>query len=347
MAINEGPEQQLDVFIKELFDSRAQLLINQKQDTIHFFYDFSEPSSNSAFEKEIKRSMYVNAWAHMRGILLLDTTSKVDIVHKKVNASEAEVLVFHRLGVSYVYEKQPFPIESFALGTRHTIFLRRDKEQWIVERETYTETIANNPELIPQGSRSIISFPLNHQSAFITKGEPNKRYKAVAYANKYALVALDADKRQMYNPKYKDYFPLGGDCTNFASQVLGDPDEAGALPMNQGWHYTNRNVSKSWVHTDSFYEYLIKSDYGKEIGGGFYDDIASESVGRQSLISSLQPGDLIAYEEKGDIVHFSIVVGKDNQGYQLVNSHTADRYHVPWDLGWDVSTRFHLIQIHY
>ena len=64
-------------------------------------------------------------------------------------------------------------------------------------------------------------------------------------------------------------------------------------------------------------------------------------------IYELQPGDLIGYEENGDIVHFSIIIGFDNQGYPLVNSHTADRYHVPWDLGWNENTKFWLFHINY
>ena len=48
---------------------------------------------------------------------------------------------------------------------------------------------------------------------------------------------------------------------------------------------------------------------------------------------------------QGDVDHFSVVVGYDNQGYPLVNSHTADRYRVPFDLGWDKHTKYLLIHI--
>lgn len=37
---------------------------------------------------------------------------------------------------------------------------------------------------------------------------------------------------------------------------------------------------------------------------------------------------------------------QDSHGYLLVNSHTTDRYHIPWNLGWgDNQIRFFLIHI--
>jgi len=40
----------------------------------------------------------------------------------------------------------------------------------------------------------------------------------------------------------------------------------------------------------------------------------------------------LPYEEKGRLEHLAVVVARDSRGYPLVNSHTADRYRVPWDL---------------
>lgn len=62
------------------------------------------------------------------------------------------------------------------------------------------------------------------------------REKAAAYALRWAL-----DR----NPKFYDYENLGGDCTNFISQVLLN----GGAPMDYketfGWYYltANRKVS--------------------------------------------------------------------------------------------------------
>lgn len=79
--------------------------------------------------------------------------------------------------------------------------------------------------------------------------------------------------------------------------------------------------------------------------GKFPDVVKPSEKHPAGAIAKLQPGDLIGYEMKGDVDHFSVVVGFDDYGYPLVNSHTADRYRVPFDLGWDRYTSYWLIHI--
>jgi len=67
----------------------------------------------------------------------------------------------------------------------------------------------------------------------------------------------------------------------------------------------------------------------------------------ESVVSQLEPGDIIAYEIKGQIYHVAVVVGKDPRGYATIASHTADRLYFPWDLGWDESTVFWFVKISY
>jgi len=55
------------------------------------------------------------------------------------------------------------------------------------------------------------------------------------------------------------------------------------------------------------------------IAQGPYDKVLEASY-------RLLAGDYIAYEEKGEIAHISIVTGADSKGYALVNSHNSDRY---------------------
>jgi len=63
--------------------------------------------------------------------------------------------------------------------------------------------------------------------------------EACAYAEKYALIA---------NPAYKSFDGIGGDCTNFMSQILS----AGGVKETSTWKpYTN-----SWVRVEEIYLYL-------------------------------------------------------------------------------------------
>lgn len=74
------------------------------------------------------------------------------------------------------------------------------------------------------------------------------REKAVAYANEWAY---------RRNPAYFDFSDLGGDCTNFASQVL----YAGSGIMNYtptfGWFYISaNNRTPSWTGVNELYRFL-------------------------------------------------------------------------------------------
>ncbi|WP_367760500.1 amidase domain-containing protein [Ammoniphilus sp. 3BR4] len=187
-------------------------------------------------------------------------------------------------------------------------------------------------------------------SVQVTPVQSNGRYnrkRAVIYANKYAGSAWGAGNRNQYNDRYRDYTDEGGDCTNFASQVIGDPIEGGGLQMLPNWHFSPQSGGTvSWIRTDSFKDFLLYGGYGQLIASGYFEDVTKPTPSfPKGAIHELKPGDLIGYEMKGDLDHFSIVVGTDDHGYLLVNSYTWDRYRMPWDIGWDNKTKFWLIQI--
>jgi len=98
------------------------------------------------------------------------------------------------------------------------------------------------------------------------------RDKAVEYAHKWAF------KR---NPRYYDFSNLGGDCTNFASQVI----YAGSHTMNyhpvNGWYYINAdNRSPSWTGVDFLYNFLI-------------NNTTRGPFGEQTDVKDIQPGDIV------------------------------------------------------
>lgn len=60
------------------------------------------------------------------------------------------------------------------------------------------------------------------------------------------------------NPQWSAYDASGGNCMNFASQVL----YAGGIPMTDAW-YWDGDVSYAWCNVDGFTEYTrIAEDYG-------------------------------------------------------------------------------------
>lgn len=134
------------------------------------------------------------------------------------------------------------------------------------------------------------------------------RYKAVEYAHKWAF------KR---NPKFLNFDNLGGDCTNFASQVL----YAGSRVMNftpvYGWYYkTSKNRTASWTGVQYLYNFLInnKSD------GPFAEEVNVENI---------DIGDIIQLSFNGiEFEHSPVVVSVGNPvniNNILIAAHTYDR----------------------
>ena len=98
------------------------------------------------------------------------------------------------------------------------------------------------------------------------------RNAAVAYAERWAYGR---------NPEYYDFSELGGDCTNFASQVL----YAGSGVMNYtriyGWYYISLNDrAPAWTGVNELYRFLVNN----------------QGPGPQAIVTGL---DRI---EKGDII---------------------------------------------
>jgi hypothetical protein len=345
-------ENDLSTFLTRLFDARTHLLINQEPDTIAQFYKSTERISRSAFQQEVRRSKYIHAWATYRGIDFTKGENKIRIINIKKVGDTIRVFLINTLHLTYEYPNPIFAPQSFGVGTRHYMSLKRNNESWYIVRDWYSDPIEEDPNTIPANSvkgfpnRNLIKPTQKNQEKTSRKTRKFQRDKAVAYADKYAGAAWGAGNNNRYNPKYRDYTGLGGDCTNFTSQVIGDPTEGGGLPMTGAWRYYYGSASQTWVQTDSFKNFILYSGYGRLIAKGTFSEVVKPtSRFANGAISQLKPGDLIGYEMNGDVDHFCIVTGYDVNGYPLVNSHTGDRFHVPFDLGWDKYTKYLLIHI--
>ena len=166
---------------------------------------------------------------------------------------------------------------------------------------------------------------------------PDERTQnAINYAHTYCGLG-EGEHLFKYNKSYLDCNSRGGDCANFASQILY---EGGNFKKNDTWNYTN-DGSKAWVNAQAFKNYIVHSGRGSYIAKGSYKQIYKDAY-------LLLPGDFVAYEKKGRITHISTVTGLDSKGYPLVTCHNTDRLLVPYDLGWsNQNITFHLIDVHY
>lgn len=327
--------------LEDLFSARSNYLA-ERNHHMEQYYDMKSPLSRQAYTLEVKRKTYLHTWAKYRNMKITDCKSKIHISKIHIKDQTATVSLGHSQQITYAYNDQMSTSHSFGLGTWHAVTLKKVHDQWIVSKEWYLDPLEENPRLIAEG---IPSPPPDRP--VLKDGKKYKRKQAVAYANKYAGIAWRTNDKVRYNAKYKNYNNLGGDCTNFASQALGDREEGGGLPMSGPWRYHfPKGGTKTWVQTDAFKNFLIYSGYGKRIATDSFSKLVEKTAAHPyGAIGKLEAGDLIAHVMHNDVDHFSIVTGFDQHGYPLVNSHTADRFQAPFDLGWDNKTSYILIHI--
>lgn len=139
------------------------------------------------------------------------------------------------------------------------------------------------------------------------------RNKAVEYAHRWAFSR---------NPLYYDFENIGGDCTNFASQVI----YAGCNIMNYtktfGWYYININErAPAWTGVNQLYDFLINN----------------KQEGPKAILSTLEdvePGDIIQLDfniSTPEFDHSPVVVdaGNNTPDTILVAAHTNDSDYRP------------------
>jgi len=131
------------------------------------------------------------------------------------------------------------------------------------------------------------------------------REAAVAYAHKWAFAR---------NPRFADFEAMGGDCTNFASQVL----MAGGADMNYtpitGWYYLSLNQrAPAWTGVAFLHRFLIHNR-----GPGPF---ATEAA-----LTQAEPGDILQLSYDGQrFNHCPVVVSATGgaRGIRLA-AHSAD-----------------------
>lgn len=159
---------------------------------------------------------------------------------------------------------------------------------------------------------------------------PYDRSNAVNYAHHWAY------KR---NPLYLDFQNIGGDCTNFASQVIF----AGSGVMNFlptfGWYYLDSsNRTPSWSGVNFLYNFLI----GNTDNGPFAKKVD---------IKDIKPGDIIQLSFIGGNIyhHTPVVVETGNPPSMnniLVATHTFDHDNYPLsNYTWEEIRFIHILGV--
>ncbi|KXZ39704.1 Putative amidase domain-containing protein [Alkalithermobacter thermoalcaliphilus JW-YL-7 = DSM 7308] len=330
-------EEGFSEVIQEIFDLRNEAILQQDTKTLDALYDKSIKYGLWAYEHEIKKMKYLHKWSEKQGVKFTDinTITKIrNIKKKEENKYSINLMVSTEYKYSYEGEERS---NAFRIGTYHYLDIVNRDNEWIIVKEWYVDPFADSMHLDDIKSEEIKQYILSQQERDFSN--LNERRKgAVEYADKYSGAASEEKYGFKYNPKYRNYNPLGGDCANFASQIL---HEGGKFRKTSVWNYDSGGASKAWVNAHAFKNYMINSGRASVIAYGTYDKVYKASY-------KLLPGDFVAYEKNGKITHISVATGADSKGYSLVNCHNTDRHRVPWDLGWsNKNIKFWLVRVHY
>lgn len=197
-------------------------------------------------------------------------------------------------------------------GNYNETFNQLEKESDIIENDNVgtLRTYAAADDIEPVGS-GVKTYSFNY----------SKMYE---YAGCYN--GASPFRKRKRNPAYTDYENLGGDCTNYISQIL----RAGGAPLDdtgnyQWYYYSDGNRSSSWTGVGYLYDYLINNDY---IGPQGY------------LIKDNQPyvaskGDIIQlkFRNKSSYSH-TLWITKHQTGttsLTRIACHSSDRWNEPLD----------------
>ena len=116
------------------------------------------------------------------------------------------------------------------------------------------------------------------------------------------------------NPKYYNFDPVGGDCTNFVSQCIYAGCKQMNYNRNNGWYYINgNNKSPSWTGVEFLYSFLATNN---NLG----------PKGEETTIDKLGIGDVVQLSFNGHIFSHSLIVVENgtNTNNTLIAAHTYD-----------------------
>ena len=365
--------EEITNIINDIFSLRSKAILEKDVETLKSLYQTDIRYSLWAYEHELKKMKYLHMWSEKQDIKFQDIKSIVRIRYVKERENGYQVNFTASTEYKYVYNNEQDKENIFRIGTYHLMDIKKEvvenqyklnleeieksninmvedeklkklieekanveKYRWIITKEWYTDPFADSLNLDNIKSEEVKEYISSHENRDMSNLN-ERRISAVKYADQYAGAAAEEEFGLDYNPDYKNYNPLGGDCANFASQIL---HEGGGFRKTGSWNYRNGG-SKAWVNAHGFKDYMLNSGRASLIAKGSYQQVYKQSY-------KLLPGDFVAYEKKGKVKHISVVTGVDSKGYSLVNCHNTDRYRVPWDLGWsDKNIKFWLVRVHY
>ncbi|SHK29049.1 Putative amidase domain-containing protein [Hathewaya proteolytica DSM 3090] len=361
----ENTKEMVKEFFTNVYNTRNNIIFTGDIKELKNYFNMNSVAGKGCIENEVCRMMYLRDWSSERGIKFTSVQSFPHINSIKDMGSFYKIQLDEDYKFKYIYDGENETENLFGISLVHYIKLQKSNDSYKILTDYYLDCFSDalknyyhnlKKDTLPDASPLKYNIsqlsPIDRELTIPDKPWKYNRLKAVEYARRYCGVRWVTDNATpRFNPKYTNYTGIGGNCTNYVSQCLGDKEGAN-MPQNGGWYTQKRlnntyECSTPWVNADAFRNYIIYSGKGYLVKRGSFKTLCSSSASLPgAYFSKLNYGDIVSYEKKNDIDHNAIVCGFDSHGYPLINSHTVERYNVPFDLGWgDKNIFFHFVHI--
>jgi hypothetical protein len=352
----EALKASISGFFDELYSTRNSSFTTGNVENLYNYFISNTSDGSYSLQHEFKRIAYLRDWATERNITFTSVTSYPNIRYIKGGPEHFNIRVDEEYKFEYVYNDEPQVKNEFGVSLFHTIGLKKSDNSYKITKDYYLDCFEDGlkkysftlkEKEIPLSKESTYNIDFKRNDV---KESTNKKFNRKAckeYANKYCGVTWASKNPNKYNKKYFNFTGSGGNCTNYVSQCLGDK-EGGALPNDYTWYFIPKSQegSAAWLNADGFKNYILYSGKGKVIKKADFANSLKPLKDGTFAFKNLYVGDLVSYDKKNDIDHNAVITGFDSKGYPLINSHTVDRYQVPFDLGWgDKNISFYFIHI--
>lgn len=302
---------------------------------------------------EEMRPMLISKMEEKLNIMVVSAETSYSVSQSRTEGNTVYLDVYEWTNVDYTGESGL--IDTMGYGVDHEMVLEKDGTGYSIASDVYDE----GPLTCMSSSLSTEEFAelmsTDYSVSAIAEDEYENTeagsvertvsgynpYKAAEYANNYVNPnAHNSDDDTSFYNLNEFFYNEGADCTNYVSQCL----YAGGVPMrnignsNTGWWYDRHSAavfSGSWITAPYNFNYFSASHTS-------YSNISNSSY--------VIPGNPVYYDWQNstdgdnDIDHAAICVGYNSSGVPIVNSHTNDYYHAPWDYGYP-NTRHYTVKI--
>lgn len=288
---------------------------------------------------EEMRPMLISKMEEKLNIMVVSAETSYSVSQSRTEGNTVYLDVYEWTNVDYTGESGL--IDTMGYGVDHEMVLEKDGTGYSIASDVYDE----GPLTCMSSSLSTEEFAELMSTDYSVSAIAEDEYenteagsveRTVSGYNPYSAIEYADQYATYYNNNYKDYTDYGGDCTNYVSQCL----YSGGVSMNNtgsqssGWWYNkspNPVASYSWTAAPNNFNYFSALHSS-------YSNISSNSY--------IIPGNPVYYDwqnaddKDSDIDHATICVGYNSSGTPLINSHTLDYYHTPWNYGYTNTRRY-------